>query len=272
MDDLSDAQASNTASASRPRVGLFITCLVDLMRPAVGFASVKLLRDAGCDVIVPDLQTCCGQPAYNSGDRDTARSVAQHVLQLFQDVEFVVAPSSSCAGMLKHHYVRLFRAGDPDHGEAVRLSKRVYELTEFLVTVRGQTLAPVSSDTRIAHHDSCASLRETPATPNAARRLLSEATAVPALELAEREACCGFGGAFAVKFDQISNAIGQRKCAAITAAKADVLTGPDLGCLLHLAGTLRRNGSPIACRHIAEILAGDLTEAPIGHPGPVRNG
>lgn len=247
----------------RRQVALFITCLVDLMRPSAGFAAVKLLQDAGCDVSVPDLQTCCGQPAYNSGDRAAAKDIALLTIRKLKGDEAIVAPSASCAAMLKVHYPTLF-AGDPElHAEAVAFAARVHELIAFLVDVCGQTAVPARFDGRIAYHQSCASLREM---PSDARPLLRTIEGASVVELEDSEACCGFGGLFSVKYEEISSALAAKKTAAIDEANVDILAGPDLGCLLHLAGKLSREGSKVSCRHVAEVLAGDTSAPPIGRP------
>lgn len=249
-----------------PRVALFVTCLVDLMRPSVGFAAARLLQEAGCAVAVPDLQTCCGQPAYNAGDRATAKELALVTMRAFDGYDYVVAPSASCAGMLKVHFPKLF-ADDPDLGAyAQAFAARVHELISFLVNVRGLTAVPGHHTGRIAYHDSCAALRET-GMANEARLLLNSMAGVDLAAIDDAEACCGFGGLFAVKYDQISDAMVAKKAAAISATGATLLTGPDLGCLLNIAGKLSRQGSDIACRHVAEILAGELSDPAIGKSG-----
>ena len=250
----------------RPRVALFVTCLADLMRPSVGFAAAKLLAAAGCEVIVPPLQTCCGQPAYNSGDRAMAKDLALLTIGTFVGFDYVVAPSASCAGMLRFHYPRLF-ADDPHLLiEAEAFSARVHELISFLVNVRGQTQVPGTFDGRVAYHDSCAALREIKMSAEA-RSLLASIPGVTLVEMANREACCGFGGLFSIKYDEISDALVSKKTAAVALTQASLLTGPDLGCLMNMAGKLSRQGSPIACRHVAEVLAGELSDPPIGAPG-----
>ena len=253
-------------SSVRPRVALFITCLVDLVRPSVGFAAVKLLQDAGCEVHVPELQTCCGQPAYNSGDRATAQDLALQVIGAFENFDYVIAPSASCAGMLKMHTPKLFADDPPRAARAHAFASRVHELMSFLVNVRQQTMVAGTFEGRVTYHDSCASLRETPGSA-AARRLLTAMPGVNLIEMADREACCGFGGLFSIKYDSISDAIVAKKTAAAAATGAHLLTGPDLGCLMNIAGKLSREGSPIACRHVAELLAGEMSAPPIGRAG-----
>jgi L-lactate dehydrogenase complex protein LldE len=253
------AASASPTRTSQPRVGLFVTCLVDIIRPSVGFAAVKLLEDAGCKVIVPS-QTCCGQPAYNSGDRGTAKALARQAIEAFEDCDYVVAPSGSCGGMLIKHYPDLF-AGEPDLAErAERFAEKTHELVSFLVDVLGVQQVAARYEGTVAYHDSCAGLRElgVKAQP---RRLLAGIEGLTLVELNEAETCCGFGGLFATKYGELSNAIVSRKADDIRAAGADTVLAGDLGCLLNMAGKLSREGSAIKARHVAEILAG-MTEGP----------
>ncbi len=253
-------------SEPRPRVGLFVTCLVDLFRPTVGFAAVKLLEAAGCTVEVPADQTCCGQPAYNSGDNRDARAIAEGVITAFQDHDYVVAPSGSCAGMLKHHYPALF-ADDPAWEERARaFAAKVHELVSFLTDVRGLTEVESSFAGAVTYHDSCSGLREL-GVRQQPRALLRSIDGVKLEEMDNRDACCGFGGTFCVKYPDISSAIVGRKSAAIKATGADTLLAGDLGCLLNMAGKLSREGATIDVRHVAEVLADMHDAAPaIGKP------
>ena len=244
----------------RPSVGLFVTCLVDLFRPSVGFAAIKLLQDAGAVVEVPDSQTCCGQPAYNSGDRDDAKAIARAVIESFERFDYVVAPSGSCAGMLKLHYPTLL-AHDPAFTERARaLGEKSFELTSFLVEVLGADSVTASFGGNVTYHDSCSSLRELKV-HDAPRRLLASIGGLALTEMEETEVCCGFGGAFSVKYPDISNAIGEAKARNAIQSGADCLLAGDLGCLLHIAGKLSRDGSGVECRHVAEVLAG-MTDMP----------
>lgn len=252
--------------SSKPRVGLYVTCLVDLHRPVVGFAAIKLLEDAGCVVEVPEAQTCCGQPAYNSGDRVTARDLGRQVLEAFRGFDYVVVPSGSCGGMIKHHLPELM-GDDPNlRGQAEALSAKTFELVSFLADVLGVTRVEALYSGRVAYHDSCAGLREmgVKAQP---RALLRGMTGVELREMAEPEVCCGFGGTFCVKYPDISTRMVSDKAADIMATEADTLLAGDMGCLLNMAGRLSRLGSGIAVRHVAEVLA-DMTDAapPIGQP------
>ena len=244
----------------RPSVGLFVTCLVDLFRPSVGFAAIKLLQDAGAVVEVPDSQTCCGQPAYNSGDRDDAKAIARAVIESFERFDYVVAPSGSCAGMLKLHYPTLL-AHDPAFTERARaLGEKSFELTSFLVEVLGADSVTARFGGNVTYHDSCSSLRELKV-HDAPRCLLASVDGLALTEMEETEVCCGFGGAFSVKYPDISNAIGEAKARNAIQSGADCLLAGDLGCLLHIAGKLSRDGSEVECRHVAEVLAG-MTDTP----------
>src|SRR5829696_4117438 len=248
----------------RPRVALFVTCLVDLMRPSVGFAAVKLLGDAGCTEEVP-LQTCCGQPAYNSGDRGTARDLAERMIESFRGYDYVVAPSGSCAGMLRAHFRELF-ADDPNWlPKADALARRTYELTSFLVDVLGVTAVDAVYDGTVTYHDSCSGLRELGVRAQP-RRLLASVEGLTLVELPESDVCCGFGGTFAVKYGDISNAIVEAKTQNIASTGAATVLAGDLGCCLNMAGKLAGEGRPIAVRHVAEVLAGMADDPPIGAP------
>jgi L-lactate dehydrogenase complex protein LldE len=247
---------------NQPRVGLFVTCLVDLMRPSIGFAAVKLLELAGCSVDVPMGQTCCGQPAYNSGDRPDAVALARQTIAAFAGYDYVVAPSGSCAGMLKIHYPALL-ADDPEwSGRAKDFAERVHELVSFLVDVRGVRAVDATFEGRATYHDSCSGLREL-GIKDQPRRLLNSVKGLELVEMADCEVCCGFGGTFAIKYPDISNAMVEKKSANAAAAEPALLLAGDLGCLMNMAGKLRREGRAIAVRHVAEILAGELSAPPV---------
>jgi len=251
-------------SPTKPRVALFVTCLVDLYRPTVGFAAIRLLEQAGCTVEVPHLQTCCGQPAYNSGDRATARDLARPVIDAFLGYDYTVAPSGSCAGMIAKHYPALFD-DDPNYrGRAEDLAARTYELTAFLADVRGMKGVRARYEGVAAYHDSCSGLRELGVRAQP-RQLLGSVEGLTVKELSEPELCCGFGGTFCVKYPEISTRMVSDKARDIEATGADTLLAGDMGCLLNMAGRLRRQGSAVRVRHVAEVLA-DMTQAvpPIG--------
>jgi L-lactate dehydrogenase complex protein LldE len=250
--------------ASKPRVALFVTCLVDLYRPTVGFAAIRLLEDAGCLVEVPPVQTCCGQPAFNTGDRATARDLARRVIDAFAGYDHVVAPSGSCAGMLAHHYPSLFEDDPGYRAKAGDLAGRTHELVAFLRDVMGVEKVAARFDGTVTYHDSCSGLREmgVKAQP---RALLAGVEGLVLAEMAEPEICCGFGGTFCVKYPDISTRMVTDKCRDIAATGAGTLLAGDLGCLLNMAGRLKREGSPVQVRHVAEVLAGMTGDvAPIG--------
>jgi L-lactate dehydrogenase complex protein LldE len=247
---------------NKPRVALFVTCLVDTWRPSVGFAAIKLLEDAGCTVEVPMAQTCCGQPAYNSGDRANAQAIARQVIGAFRGFDYVVAPSGSCAGMISHHYPALFEETDPTAlGEARELAGRTHELTAFLHDVLGVKSIAGRLSATVAYHDSCAGLRELGVRAQP-RALLSGIAGLTVKELAEPDVCCGFGGTFCVKYPEISTRMVSDKVADITATGATTLLAGDMGCLMNMAGRLSREGSAINVRHVAEVLAGMTSATP----------
>ncbi len=251
------------------RVGLFVTCLVDLMRPSVGFAAVKLLEDAGCTVEVP-LQSCCGQPAFNSGDRQSARAIAEQVIDAFEGYDYIVAPSGSCTGMLKAHYPELF-TGDPNwRGRADAFAARCYELVSFLVDVLHVERVTADFPGLVTYHDSCSGLRELDihAQP---RRLLGTVKGLTLTEMKDADVCCGFGGTFCVKYPDISNAIVTKKAKNVAATGAHTLLAGDLGCLMNMAGKIQREGKDIDVRHVAEVLAGMTGEPAIGASASERN-
>lgn len=255
------------------QVGLFVTCLVDLIRPSIAFAAAKLLEDAGCRVVVP-VQACCGQPAFNSGDRGTARAIAEQVIEAFAGVDFVVAPSGSCAGMLKLHYPELFR-GDPNwQPRADAFAAKTHELISFLVKVRGVGSVATRLSATATYHDSCSGLREL-GVREEPRRLLATVAGLTLKEMRDADVCCGFGGTFCVKYPDICDAIVTKKANNITASGAGLLLAGDLGCLMNMAGKLARMGAAIEVRHVAEVLAGMTREPAIGAPArgtPVRGG
>ena len=248
-----------------PRVALFVTCLVDLFRPSVGFAAVKLLEAAGCRVEVPTEQTCCGQPAYNSGDRADTIEIARQVLDAFEGYDFVVVPSGSCAGMLKKHYVELFEPGTPDAARAESLAARTFELISFLADVVRLRGVEARLPARVTYHDACSGLREL-GIKEQPRRLLASVEGLELVELKAAEVCCGFGGTFCVKYPGVSTKMVSDKAADIEATGAELVLAGDLGCLMNMAGRLKRLGSRVEARHVAEVLADRLDEPPIAAP------
>jgi L-lactate dehydrogenase complex protein LldE len=240
----------------RPRVGLFVTCLVDLVRPQIGFAAVKLLELSGCDVVVPAAQTCCGQPAWNAGADKHAVDIARQVVDAFGEFDYVVAPSGSCAGMIKRHYPEVLK-NDP---RALALAAKAHELMSFLVNTRGMKAVVAKCEMRACYHDSCSSLREMKVRDEP-RQLLNSVEGLSMTELTDDEVCCGFGGLFSVKYPEISERMADDKIADACATGADTLIGGDLGCLLHLAGRMKRRGKAMRVRHAAEVLA-DMNNEP----------
>ncbi len=248
-------------SHSRPRVGLFATCLMNLFRPNIGFAAVELLERAGCEVDVPLDQTCCGQPAYSSGEDDVARGLAQQVIDRFEGFDYVVAPSGSCASTLRK-YPSLFATDDGWKPRAEALAARSHELLSFLADVRNLKI-DVAYPGVVTYHDSCSGLREL-GIKSQPRRLLADVRNLELREVDDAEVCCGFGGSFCMKYPAISGKLVADKVSAIIASGAGTVLGGDLGCLLNIAGKLRRNGSRIRVWHAAEILAGRTTGHAIG--------
>ena len=240
------------------KVGLFVTCLVDLVRPRIGFAALKLLEDAGCEVLVPAGQTCCGQPGYNSGAREVSKVLARKVLAEFRDCDYVVAPSGSCSGQMKVHAVDDLFRGQPDEAEFRALASKWFELSEFLVNVLKVDEVPGSYAGSVTYHDSCSGLREL-GIKTQPRTLLAK-TGATLNEMNDSEKCCGFGGTFSIKLGEISTRMAENKCVNIGVAGADAIVGGDLGCLLNIEGRLRRNGDMATkVYHFAEVAAG-MTE------------
>lgn len=233
-----------------PRVQLFVTCLVDSLAPEVGRATVGVLEKTGCDVEFPPGQGCCGQPAFNVGLVDEARTMAAHTLDVLDDTEGpVVVPSGSCVAMITHHYPELF-AGTTRETQVGRVAPRVRELTQYLVDDLGAEVKAGCNGCTVAYHYSCHGLRQL-GLDHQADELLSETSRI-SLE-GDRE-CCGFGGLFAVEMPAVSAAIMETKLDNVEASGADTLVTGDVSCLIHMEGGLRRRGSSIAVRHIAELL------------------
>lgn len=251
--------------SEKPRVGLFVTCLVDLFRPSIGFAAVKLLEEAGCEVFAPAAQTCCGQPAYNSGDRTDTKAIARQVIETFEAFDYVVVPSGSCGGTIKDHYPALFNDDSAMQARAEKLSQKAFELVSFLVEVMGVTKVNTRYDGAVTYHDSCSGLREL-GIKQQPRKLLNTVAGLKLKEMVDCEVCCGFGGTFCVKYPEISNRMVSDKTAHIEASGADTLLAGDLGCLLNMAGKLKREGANIRVRHVAEVLAGETDTPAIGDP------
>ncbi len=269
--------AEPTPKFSKPdlkTVQLFVTCLVDHFFPDVGFAVLKILEALGLEVEFPHAQTCCGQPAFNGGFGDDARAMARYTIDvLSQSSAPIVVPSGSCADMIIHHYPEILADDVAYAAKAREVARRTYEFTQFLVDVLGVTAETrrrgdeettrsgrreagdaARASSCLTYHASCHGLRglgikEQP------QKLLNQLEGVEFKELPEAEACCGFGGLFAVKMSDISGAILQRKLDNIEATGADMVVGGDVSCLMHIAGGLRRRGSRVAVKHLAEVLA-----------------
>ncbi len=254
-----------------PRVGLFVTCLVDLFRPSVGLAAARLIEEAGCRVDVPMAQACCGQPAFASGDMADARAAAEAAISAFEEFDHVVAPSGACADMLRNQYPALFR-GDPTWETRARtFASKVHELTSFLVDIVGMNTVAAERDTTATYHDACRGFGE-PAIKDQSRRLLASVKGLTLVEMRDADACCGFGGAICAKYPDLAKAKADQKAEAIAASGADLLIAGDLGCLMNIAGKLKREGSTVEVRHVAEVLAGMNDDPPIGgrRAGPAR--
>ena len=244
------------------RVGLLVTCLADMFRPEIGFASVKLLEQAGCEVEVP-LQSCCGQPAYNAGDEKDAAALAKNMIAAFEPFDYVVVPSGSCGGMVKVHYPRLLQGDAAWSARAGALAAKTHELLSFLVNVCGLKGVTAQCTGNAAYHDSCSSLREM-GVSSEPRLLLKSVSGLSLRDFSEKETCCGFGGFFSVKYPEISARMADDKIADAKAGGANMILAGDLGCLLHLAGRLSRRGEAMSVRHAAEVLADMGDSAPIG--------
>lgn len=242
------------------RVGFFHTCLIDMMRPEIGFSVVKLLEAAGCEIVVPENQTCCGQPAYSSGDRKAARALAEKFVEEFEDFDYVVIPSGSCGGHVKTHYTDLFSDDPAWLARMQRLAPRVFELTDFLYNVVKIEQLPGEGKNSIkgpvTYHDSCCGLRELGVQKQP--RALLEKAGVTVKEMKDHRQCCGFGGTFSLKYGNVSAAIVDEKCKNIQDSGAEAVVLGDLGCMLNIEGRLRRTGdNTTRVLHVAQVLAGD---------------
>ncbi|MBL8413170.1 MAG: (Fe-S)-binding protein [Propionivibrio sp.] len=238
------------------RVALFVTCLVDLLRPSVGFSAIRLLESGGCTVCVPPTQTCCGQPAFNSGDRLAAGALARKTIAEFEGYDYVVVPSGACADQLRNEYPGLFAGNRVWRARAERLAAQVYELTDFLVSILKLSSLPGEFSGTVSYHDSCNGLRRL-GIRDQPRALLAGMTGLTLREMPASGECCGFGGSFSIRFGALSAAIAERKCVNVQIAGADAVVGGELGCLLNIEGRLRRMGDEkTRVLHVAEVLAG----------------
>ncbi len=246
-------------------VGLFATCLVDLIRPEIGFAAAQLIENSGFQLDVPSSQTCCGQPLYNSGDFKGARRVARQLIDTFAEYDYVVVPSGSCAAMIKLHIPELLAEESTEMSDkAMAIAKRTYELTEFLVMTDGLEISAEYQGT-CTYHDSCSGFREL-GIQQSPRDLLGKVEGLKLIECNESTACCGFGGTFCIKYPEISTQIVTEKIQNLKATGAKIVVGGDLGCLMNIAGRLSRTGSNLRVLHIAEVLAGFGHQPAIGQP------
>jgi L-lactate dehydrogenase complex protein LldE len=249
-----------------PRVGLLVTCLVDAIRPRIGFAAIRLLEEAGCAVEVPETQTCCGQPAFNSGDTAGAAALARQVVEAFEAYDHVVVPSGSCAGMIRQHYPEALADDPPWRDRAAALGAKTHEILTFLADVRGYRPQGRELRASATYHDSCAGLRELDVFAQP-RKLLAAVQGLEMRRLEGNDVCCGFGGTFCVKYPAISNAIVQEKAEAIERTGAELLLAGDLGCLMNMAGKLSRRGAKVRAFHTVEVLAGMADGPAIGEEG-----
>ncbi|WP_298282865.1 (Fe-S)-binding protein [Acidocella sp.] len=255
----------STPTSPAPRVALFATCLVDALRPAIGFSALELLEQAGCTVEIPPTQTCCGQPALNSGDQAGAAALARRNIALLEGFDAIIIPSGSCAGTLRSHYPELFPPTSPWHARAQSLAAKTFELLSYLHDIRHWRPQNLALPASCTYHDSCSGLREL-GVKHQPRALLAGIAGLTLTEMPEAETCCGFGGTFCVKYPAISTAIVSEKTANIAATGADLLLGGDLGCLMNMAGRLHRQGVPVRAFHAAELLAGRGHGPAIGEP------
>jgi L-lactate dehydrogenase complex protein LldE len=236
------------------RVSLFVTCIVDQLFPKVGLAMADVLERLGYEVDFPEDQTCCGQPAFNSGYREEARTIARHFLKVFERCELVVAPSGSCASMVTHHFPELFHKEPETLARLEAFTKRVWEFSSFLTSVAGVEDVGARFEDVVTFHDGCHSLREL-GIREAPRRLLSHVRGLELREMIPAEECCGFGGTFAVKFPDLSGAMARTKIDAIVQTGAKTVVSLDPSCLMQIQGALSRAGSDIRTVHLAEVLA-----------------
>ena len=246
-----------------PRVALFVTCLVNVMRPAIAESTRELLLAAGCEVFVPLDQTCCGQPAFNSGDEADGRAMARHQIAALEGFDYVVVPSGSCAGTIRHTWPETFAGDAAWAGRSRALAAKTHEITSFLVDVMGFRPEPSRFSAIATYHDTCSGLREL-GVHDQPRDLLESVEGLRLVPLPDANVCCGFGGTFCVKYPAISNAVVDEKARAIEGTGAEILLGGDLGCLMNMAGKLGRRGSGVRAFHTVEALTGRLGTAAIG--------
>lgn len=237
------------------RVSLFVTCLVDQLFPRVGLAMAEVLERLGCQVEFPEAQTCCGQPAFNSGYRGEACQVARHFLDVFAGADYIVCPSGSCTAMVRRRYAEIFQQDSRERGEAAALAPRVFEFSEFVLGVVRREDVGARFDGVVTYHDSCHALRELDIREQP-RRLLRSVRGLELREMDVAEECCGFGGTFSVKFGDVSGAMLHTKIEAIRRTGAEAVVSIDPSCLMQIHGGLSRAGLAVRTLHLAEVLAG----------------
>ncbi len=237
-----------------PRVSLFVTCIVDQLFPRVGIAMADVLERLGYEVDFPEAQTCCGQPAFNTGYHEEARKVARHFLDVFDGAECIVVPSGSCTSMITHHYQEIFERDAKRLEQARRLADRVWEFSRFLLEVAKVDDVGARFDGVVTYHDSCHALREL-RIKDGPRRLLAKVQGLTLHEMEAAEECCGFGGTFSVKFPEVSGGMARTKIDSIRKTEAGTVVSIDPSCLMQLQGVIDRAGLPIRTLHLAEVLA-----------------
>lgn len=242
------------------RVSLFITCLADQMYPEVGESVVRILHRYGCEVDFPETQTCCGQPAFNSGYQDEAREVARNLIRAFEHSDYVVSPSGSCTGMVHHYYPHLFKDEPEWAAKAEALVNKTYEFAQFMVKVLGVTDLGIRFDHKVTYHPSCHATRLL-GVKSEPLELLENVKGIDFVDLPKKEDCCGFGGTFAVKMADMSEAMVCEKAAHVCETGAEVLVGTDMGCLMNIGGRLNKEGKPIRVMHLAQLLEEGRTRA-----------
>jgi len=235
------------------KVHVFIPCFIDQLYPTAGFNTIKVLEKSGCEVIYNAEQTCCGQPAFNAGYWGESREVCKKMMSDFSDAEIVVVPSASCAGFIKNYYSKLFDNAS-NNKESLSFQSKVFELSDFLVNVLKVDDLGAKLDKKATYHDSCAALRECKIKMEP-RKLLKNVVGLELIEIADNETCCGFGGTFAVKFEDISVAMGEQKAENAINTGAEILISTDLSCLMHINGILQMKETNLVSMHLADVLA-----------------
>ena len=236
-------------------VQIFVPCFIDQLYPTVAFNMVKVLEKAGCTVQYNANQTCCGQPAYNAGFWGEAKEVCNKFIKDFKGAEYIVAPSASCVGFVRNYYDKLFE-NSSNYKEVQTVTNKVFELSEFLVNVLKVDDLGATFNAKVTYHDSCAGLRECKI-KNEPRQLLSKVKGLELIEMNDVETCCGFGGSFAVKFENISVAMADQKINNALATEAEYIVSTDMSCLMHIDGCIKHKGSNLKVLHLADILANE---------------